>query len=68
MPSSPVTRGPLPPRLEIPRPPPRNPVHGLWIDEAPYSCCPVDGVRTLDANLDPLDTLTVTSYAISQLP
>jgi hypothetical protein len=37
-------------------------VHGVWIDEAPYACCPLDGAYTLDANLERLDTLAVTGY------
>lgn len=39
-----------------------HPVYGIWIDEADYTCCPVDGVYTLDQNLEKLDALQVTSY------
>lgn len=37
--------------------------YGLWIDEADFSCCPLDAVWTLDASLQPKDKLTVTSYS-----
>jgi hypothetical protein len=40
-----------------------HPVRGLWIDEAAYTCCPVDGIYTLGEDLAALDTLTVVDYS-----
>ncbi len=38
-------------------------VHGLWIDEPGTTCCPVDSIRTLDAQGQVIETLTTVSYA-----
>lgn len=43
-----------------------HPVYGLWVDEAAHTCCPVDGIYTLDENLQQLDTLTVLDYSFAQ--
>jgi hypothetical protein len=40
-------------------------VHGIWIDEPPTTCCPVETVHTLDASYQKLDQLPVTSYVRS---
>ena len=37
-------------------------VHGLWVDEPGTSCCPVDAIRTLGADLSPVHTLDGSSY------
>ncbi|MBN2357923.1 MAG: hypothetical protein JXR83_00620 [Deltaproteobacteria bacterium] len=39
-----------------------HPVYGVWVDEAAYSCCPPDGIYTMDADRRKLDPLPVTSY------
>jgi hypothetical protein len=40
-------------------------VFGLWVDEAEYTCCPLDGVYTLGPTLEKLDTLSVEGYSIT---
>lgn len=45
-----------------------HPIYGLWIDEADFRCCRVDGIYTLDQNLRKLDTLTVESYVRAPRP
>lgn len=37
-------------------------VYGIWIDEPGIECCPVDGIFTIDAAYQKLDTLAVTRY------
>lgn len=37
-------------------------VYGVWVDEPGTRCCPVDSIRTLGANHEPLDTLNGASY------
>lgn len=37
-------------------------VFGLWIDEAAFSCCPLDAVHLLGPDLESLGTLPVRSY------
>lgn len=44
-----------------------HPVHGLWIDEEAYQSN-LEAAWTLDANRQPLDRLTVSSYSVEQLP
>jgi len=41
-----------------------HPVYGLWVDEAAFSCCPLDGAWTLDASLHALDELSVLDYQV----
>jgi hypothetical protein len=41
-----------------------HPVNGLWIDEQPYQF-ELEAAYTLDANQQPLDLLTVTSYEVA---
>lgn len=43
-----------------------HPVHGLWVDEQPYSFM-VEAVHTLDASHAPVDLLTVDSYAVGPI-
>lgn len=38
------------------------PAYGLWVDEADYTCCPVDGIYTLDSSLAQDRALTVQRY------
>jgi len=39
-------------------------IHGLWLDETPYQS-QLESAHTLDASLQPLDLLAVTSYAVA---